>query len=56
MRTVIIILYNPLYRLVSVLFQDEVTLQFTAAKLDKKDFFGKSDPFLTFSRVNENGS
>jgi len=38
------------------LFQDEVTLQFCATKLDKKDFFGKSDPFMTFSRVNENGT
>jgi len=31
-------------------------LQFTATKLDRKDFFGKSDPFLSFSRVNENSS
>lgn len=36
--------------------KDEVTLQFCASKLDKKDFFGKSDPFLVFSRSNENGS
>jgi len=36
--------------------QDEVTLQFCASKLDKKDLFGKSDPFLLFSRTNENGS
>jgi len=34
--------------------KDEITLQFAASKLDKKDFFGKSDPFLVFSRVNEN--
>ncbi|CAC5407770.1 Protein BONZAI 1,Copine-3,Copine-8,Nicotinic receptor-associated protein 1,Copine-5,Copine-2,Copine-4,Copine-1,Copine-6,Copine-7,Copine-A,Copine-9 [Mytilus coruscus] len=30
--------------------------QFRASKLDKKDFFGKSDPFLTFSRANEDSS
>ena len=36
--------------------QDEVVLQFCASKLDKKDFFGKSDPFLLFSRANENGT
>ena len=28
-------------------------MQFCAHKLDKKDFFGKSDPFLTFYRANE---
>jgi len=42
--------------LLYTLVQDEVTLQFGASKLDKKDFFGKSDPFLVFSRTNENGS
>jgi copine 5/8/9 len=36
--------------------KDEITLQFCAVKLDKKDFFGKSDPFLVFSRTNENGT
>ena len=30
-----------------------VTLQFKGHKLDKKDFFGKSDPFLVFYRCNE---
>lgn len=30
-------------------------MQFRAHKLDKKDFFGKSDPFLTFYRANEDG-
>ena len=30
-----------------------MTLQFNGKKLDKKDFFGKSDPFLTFYRCNE---
>lgn len=33
--------------------RDEIKLQFCATKLDRKDFFGKSDPFLVFSRVNE---
>lgn len=28
-------------------------LQFKGHKLDKKDFFGKSDPFLVFYRCNE---
>ncbi|XP_072291670.1 copine-8-like [Eucyclogobius newberryi] len=31
-------------------------LQFCGNKLDKKDFFGKSDPFLVFFRSNEDGS
>ncbi|XP_073861999.1 copine-8 isoform X6 [Macaca fascicularis] len=31
-------------------------MQFCANKLDKKDFFGKSDPFLVFYRSNEDGS
>ena len=35
--------------------KDEITLAFSAEKLDKKDFFGKSDPFLDFSRVSEGG-
>uniref|UniRef100_A0A3B3CYL8 Copine VIII n=1 Tax=Oryzias melastigma TaxID=30732 RepID=A0A3B3CYL8_ORYME len=33
-----------------------VMLQFCGNKLDKKDFFGKSDPFLVFYRSNEDGS
>ncbi|ESN89865.1 hypothetical protein HELRODRAFT_91316 [Helobdella robusta] len=33
--------------------RDEIKLQFCAVKLDRKDFFGKSDPFLVISRVNE---
>ena len=33
--------------------KDVVTLQFKGHKLDKKDFFGKSDPFLVISRSNE---
>jgi len=36
--------------------RDTLFLQFSASKLDKKDFFGKSDPFFTFSRSNEDGS
>ncbi|XP_041349780.1 copine-8-like [Gigantopelta aegis] len=36
--------------------KEQCTMQFCAHKLDKKDFFGKSDPFLTFSRSNEDGS
>ncbi|RUS84077.1 hypothetical protein EGW08_008189 [Elysia chlorotica] len=36
--------------------KEQATMQFCAHKLDKKDLFGKSDPFLTFSRSNEDGS
>uniref|UniRef100_A0A6Q2Y3D0 C2 domain-containing protein n=1 Tax=Esox lucius TaxID=8010 RepID=A0A6Q2Y3D0_ESOLU len=32
------------------------TMQFCANKLDKKDFFGKSDPFMVFYRSNEDGT
>uniref|UniRef100_A0A8C7KBL1 Copine 5 n=1 Tax=Oncorhynchus kisutch TaxID=8019 RepID=A0A8C7KBL1_ONCKI len=32
------------------------TMQFCAHKLDKKDFFGKSDPFMVFYRSNEDGT
>ncbi|KAJ7331241.1 hypothetical protein OS493_020023, partial [Desmophyllum pertusum] len=35
---------------------DVATLQFKGHKLDKKDFFGKSDPFLVFYRCNEDNS
>ncbi|KAH0616520.1 hypothetical protein JD844_027680, partial [Phrynosoma platyrhinos] len=35
--------------------RDAVLMQFCANKLDKKDFFGKSDPFLVFFRSNEDG-
>lgn len=31
-------------------------MQMCANKLDKKDFFGKSDPFLVFYRSNEDGT
>uniref|UniRef100_H3CBV4 Copine family member 9 n=2 Tax=Tetraodon nigroviridis TaxID=99883 RepID=H3CBV4_TETNG len=36
--------------------RDIATMQFCANKLDKKDFFGKSDPFLVFYRSNEDGT
>ena len=36
--------------------KEEVTLQFCGRKLDKKDFFGKSDPFLLLYRTNEDGT
>jgi len=36
--------------------KDELELQFLGKKLDKKDWFGSSDPFLVFSRTNEGGS
>lgn len=33
-----------------------LTLQFKGRKLDKKDFFGLSDPFLVFQKCNEDNS
>nr|XP_004558721.1 copine-5 isoform X1 [Maylandia zebra] len=36
--------------------RDYATMQFCANKLDKKDFFGKSDPFMVFYRSNEDGT
>uniref|UniRef100_A0A3B4FP59 Copine-8-like n=1 Tax=Pundamilia nyererei TaxID=303518 RepID=A0A3B4FP59_9CICH len=36
--------------------RDSGTMQFCANKLDKKDFFGKSDPFMVFYRSNEDGT
>ena len=35
--------------------QSDITFEFSATKLDKKDFFGKSDPFLVFNQVSPNG-
>lgn len=35
---------------------DMLTLDLSATKLDKKDFFGKSDPFFTLSKSNEDGT
>ncbi|XP_037540821.1 copine-5 isoform X1 [Nematolebias whitei] len=36
--------------------RDYASMQFCANKLDKKDFFGKSDPFMVFYRSNEDGT
>ena len=36
--------------------KEMVTLNFTGCDLDKKDFFGKSDPFLIIYRSNENNT
>ncbi|XP_021361389.1 copine-8-like [Mizuhopecten yessoensis] len=36
--------------------KEVVTLQFKGIHLDKKDFFGKSDPYLVFYRANEDNS
>uniref|UniRef100_A0A8C7Y1J6 Copine Vb n=1 Tax=Oryzias sinensis TaxID=183150 RepID=A0A8C7Y1J6_9TELE len=40
----------------SLTSNDSATMQFCANKLDKKDFFGKSDPFMVFYRSNEDGT
>jgi hypothetical protein len=39
-----------------VALKDEVIMQFSGTKLDKKKFFGKSDPFLVFHKSLESGS
>uniref|UniRef100_A0A8C6L2J5 Copine 8 n=1 Tax=Nothobranchius furzeri TaxID=105023 RepID=A0A8C6L2J5_NOTFU len=39
-----------------VVGSESVMMQFCGNKLDKKDFFGKSDPFLVFYRSNEDGT
>ncbi|XP_071174493.1 copine-8-like isoform X2 [Mytilus edulis] len=36
--------------------KESATLHFNATKLDKKDFLGKSDPFLIFYKANEDTS
>ncbi|XP_076312268.1 copine-5-like [Tachypleus tridentatus] len=36
--------------------KEVATMQFLAVHLDKKDFFGKSDPFLCFYKCNEDNS
>merc|ERR1712179_312828 len=33
--------------------KEVITMNFIGSDLDKKDFFGKSDPFLIFYRSNE---
>jgi hypothetical protein len=38
-----------------VALKDEVVMQFSGTKLDKKKFFGKSDPFLVFHKSLESG-
>ena len=35
--------------------KEEVTFAFRAEKLDKKDFFGKSDPFIIISKGSSSG-
>lgn len=36
--------------------KEVVTMQFFGKNLDRKDFFGRSDPFLTIKRCNEDNS
>ena len=36
--------------------KQHLTLQFSGTHLDKKDLFGKSDPYLEFHRANKDGS
>ena len=36
--------------------KDVLHMQFSGHKLDKKDFFGSSDPFMVFSRCNEDNT
>lgn len=35
--------------------KDEIVLQFSGQKLDKKDMFGKSDPYLAFHKAMDSG-
>lgn len=35
--------------------QNEIRLEFSGVKLDKKDLFGKSDPYLIVSQIKPNG-
>uniref|UniRef100_A0A8C9VPZ0 Copine 8 n=1 Tax=Scleropages formosus TaxID=113540 RepID=A0A8C9VPZ0_SCLFO len=39
-----------------LVYAEQLMMQFCGNKLDKKDFFGKSDPFLVFHRSNEDGT
>ncbi|TVK90502.1 Copine-9 [Bagarius yarrelli] len=48
--------YNVDTRSSNISKHDIATMQLCANKLDKKDFFGKSDPFLVFYRSNEDGT
>ena len=36
--------------------QDELLISLCGKNLDKKDFFGKSDPYLVFEKCNEDNS
>lgn len=36
--------------------KDEIVLKFSGHKLDRKDWFGKSDPFLEFYKSTESGA
>lgn len=36
--------------------RDQVTLEMSGFKLDKKDFFGKSDPFLEIYKLTDTGN
>jgi hypothetical protein len=38
-----------------VTLKDEIIMQFSGTKLDKKKFFGKSNPFLVFHKSLESG-
>lgn len=53
---IIICIFPPNFlRSIGVFFflQELLTLHFSGTKLDKKDFLGKSDPFLIFYKANE---
>lgn len=36
--------------------RDQVILEISGFKLDKKDFFGKSDPFLEIYKLTDTGN
>lgn len=36
--------------------RDDVVLEMSGFKLDKKDFFGKSDPFLEIHKLTDSGN
>jgi hypothetical protein len=48
-------LFSPSFSRSLFLFASP-SFQFSGVKLDKKDLFGKSDPFLVISRVREQGA
>lgn len=55
-RRPITVSHTYMFQHLHMSLQDSATLQFCANKLDKKDFFGKSDPFMVFYRSNEDGT